>query len=258
MMASGDSLPREATATLGAGRLESVSSPQFVPHPSPHSSRGLTFHAPVRASVKGFARSATTGVAAENPPGCGESLMLSLSDDALSASPRASARRTTLRPESPYSGTEYVIGDHRAERCIGAEHAASPAEIRTEPPFGAGSLTWFRWPRAAQMKISVSRPAVEPAPPSRGPSRAGLLIPALGGAASFASRTTSATAASFVVVRDVDDRPIRITDEEAAQAPVLVGEGIDDLGASGHRAGIDGVHVVDLDRDVGMLVGADV
>jgi hypothetical protein len=48
----------------------------------------------------------------------------------------------------------------------------------------------------------------------------------------------------------VDDRPARLAHEEAADAPRLVGQRVDDVEAAGHRLRVRRVHVRDLDRHV--------
>ena len=57
---------------------------------------------------------------------------------------------------------------------------------------------------------------------------------------------------------DVDHRAVGIAHEEAAEAPLLVGDRVDDLGSRGYGTFMHLVDVVDFDRDVGMDVGLEV
>jgi hypothetical protein len=50
------------------------------------------------------------------------------------------------------------------------------------------------------------------------------------------------------VAQYVDDDAVRIFDEKAANAPRLVGQGIDDLQVSLDRDGVDAIDIVDLNR----------
>lgn len=60
------------------------------------------------------------------------------------------------------------------------------------------------------------------------------------------------------VTEHVDDAAGRFADEEAADAPGLVGEGVDDVAAEALGGGVGGVDVVDLDGDVGVDRGGGV
>ncbi len=50
---------------------------------------------------------------------------------------------------------------------------------------------------------------------------------------------------------DIDDPAVRVLDEEAADAPLLVLERPDDLCAGGQHGCVGRVHVIDLDAHVG-------
>src|SRR6185369_2019135 len=54
----------------------------------------------------------------------------------------------------------------------------------------------------------------------------------------------------LAVLRDIDDRSVRITDEEASEPPLLIRERIDNLSSSRDGASMDLVHIIHLDGDV--------